>query len=268
MTPCGACRAGFLFDSEMWEKVRCGGSRGRYDSRMETVFRGLRAVGAALWSLLRYASLALYALNAPGIAAPGSSGDVRSFAPGISVSDAETRQTVTLTDDGSDSPTLNIFLPFQEGVSGIGFDRDYVNLPVDVGISFSTTNATTYPEGDAYSTLYPPENVVPLGPLLQFEFPYDAIKFNDDPARKVVIAVPALNPEYRGFFDPVDPLGVEVRIKRADGSESFSLEEYVAGGGIVIYKGAFDRAYGGNPPDIIRVGVQPVDYSGVRERRE
>lgn len=171
-----------------------------------------------------------------------------------------------LTDDGSGSPTLTIFLPFQKGVSGVGFDRDYVRLPVDVGVSFSTTNATTYPEEDAYSKLYPPENVVPLGPLLR-EFPYDAIKFRDDPAQRVVIAVPALNPKFRGFFGLADPLGVELRIRRADGSESFSLEEYVAGGSIILYKGVFDRAFGDSPPDIISVSVQPVDYSGVLETR-
>lgn len=146
----------------------------------------------------------------------------------------------------------------------VAFDRDYTSsLPVGIGVSFSTTNATTYPEGNAYSTLYPPENVVLLGPLLQFELPYSAIKFDDNSAQKVVIVAPVLNPEYRGFFDPADPLGVEVRIRRADGRESFSLEEYVAGGAIIVYKGAFDLAYGGNPPDVVSVSVQPVDYSGV-----
>ena len=179
-----------------------------------------------------------------------------------------TKQTVTLTDDGSDSPILHIDLPFKDNVAEVSFNRTYMTLPVDVSVSLSTTNATTYPEGNTYSTLYPPENVVPLGPLFQFELPYDAIEFNDDPTQRVIAVAPVLNPEFRGFFYPADPLGVEVRIRRADGSESFSLEEYVAGGVIIVYKGAFDLAYGGNPPDVIRVSVQPVGYSGVLERQE
>lgn len=170
-------------------------------------------------------------------------------------------QTLTLTDDGSGSPTLNIFLPFEEGVLGIGLSRDCVNLPADVTVAFS--DATSYPEGDLDSTPYPPESVVPLGPLFRLELPYAALRLDGNPKQRVIAVAPALYPEYRDFFEPTDPLGVEVRIKRADGSESFSLEEYVAGGGIVLHKGAFDLTYGDGPPDIISVSVQPVDYSGV-----
>jgi hypothetical protein len=105
-----------------------------------------------------------------GLSISGGDGITQADVTEESVSGTGTEQMVTLTDDGSGSPTLTIFLPFQKGVSGVGFDRDYVRLPVDVGVSFSTTNTTTYPEEDAYSKLYPPENVVPLGPLLR-EFP-------------------------------------------------------------------------------------------------
>jgi hypothetical protein len=217
------------------------------------------------WRLVTSVALALQAPYSLGMASSSSNGTVLTTVSSVSVKIAESdaEQTMTLTDDGSGSPAVNILLKFQDDISAIAFDRDYLNLPTDVGVSFSTTNATSYPAEEAYSKLYPPENVVPLGPLLSFEFLYSAIKFNDDAAQKVVIVVPLLSPQYRGFFDPADPLGVEVRIKRADGSESFSLEEYVAGGVITVFKGVLDRAYGDTPPDIISVSVQPVDYSGV-----
>lgn len=173
----------------------------------------------------------------------------------------DTEQIVTVTDDGSHSPTLTILLPFEEGVLGIGLSRDCVNLPVDIRVTFS--DPANDPEGDPDSTPYPPESVIPLGPLFRLELPYAALKLDGDPAQKVMAVAPALYPEYRDFFEPTDPLGVEMRIRRADGSESFALEEYVAGGGIILYQGAFDRAYGDEPPDVISVSVQPVDYDGV-----
>lgn len=162
------------------------------------------------WQLVTSVVLVLNAPYNVGMAASRSALSIQGVVSNVIVSGAEQEQTIILTDDGSDSPTLNIFPSFQGSSAAVIFDRDYMTLPVDVGVFFSTINATTYPEGDAYSKLYPSENVVPLGPLFQFELFYSAIKFNDDPVQKVMIVAPVLNPEYRGFFDPADPLGVEV----------------------------------------------------------
>ena len=225
--------------------------------RMDTVLRLWQAAGAALSRLSVRAAVAVFAVTSADLVAVVAGSDRDDQA----VTAVDPEQTLTLTDDGSGSPTLNIFLPFEEGVFGIGLSRDCVKLPIDVRVAFSDT--ANDPDEDPDRTPDSPESVIPLGPLFWLELPYAALKLGGDPAQKVMAVAPALDPEYRDFFEPTDPLGVEVRIRRADGSESFSLEAYTAGGGVIFYKSAFDRAYGDSPPDIISVSVQPVDYDGV-----
>lgn len=178
---------------------------------------------------------------------------------------SDQERVVTIRDDDSDRPVDIVFSPYGQHVGSVGIASQFLETPIDVTISVSPMNATSYPSGKAYGKLYPAENVVPAGPLMTFEFPYDALTLNDETMQKLILVAPA---RYENLpLEANDPLGAEVRITRADGSEDFYLDEYIPGGIIIIFRENLEQAYGNTPPETVRISVQPVDYSGVLERR-
>ena len=153
---------------------------------------------------------------------------------------------------------------FQGNIGGFGFAPDAFAAPFTAQVDVSTANTTAYPDDPDFSARYPAENVTAIGPLLTLAVPYSALRRNGDPAQKAIAAAPALYQQYRSSYEPTDPLGVEVRILRPDGTEDFYLEDYIAGGQIVVLGEALDAAFAdGTPPSTLTISFQPVDLSRV-----
>lgn len=149
---------------------------------------------------------------------------------------------------------------FQGDVGGFGFVPDAFTAPFTAQVSVSA-NTLVYPDDPAFAESYPAANVTPIGPLVTLQVPYRSLTRNDDPAQKIVVASPVLYRQYQGKYEPTDPVVVEVRILRPDGSQDFSLEDYVAGGRIILLGETIDAAFAGSPPpETLTISFQPVDY--------
>jgi PKD repeat protein len=149
-------------------------------------------------------------------------------------------------------------------IAYFGIAPDAIAQPTEAKFSLSSQAATTYPEGASFEKLYPKGNVVPIGPLVTFELPFDSIATSDSESLILFIVTPAIyeNVEFEDYAET----GVEVRIQRADGTEKFYLEDSFPGGRVVFTDNTFTEIYKDNNSAIIRVSVQPVDYLGVTRR--
>jgi PKD repeat protein len=165
----------------------------------------------------------------------------------------------------------SVIIPFGKATIG----RDFASFSVgpnaitkttSIEFTLSSTPATTYPDDSTFKKLYPSENVVPIGPVVTFELRYDSIVTSDSETIGLFVATPALYENVQ--FEDYAETGIEVRILRADGTEDFYLEDSFPGGSVVFYDDTFAHTYGNNPPEIIKVSVQPVDYLGVTQRIE
>ncbi len=150
---------------------------------------------------------------------------------------------------------------FEGDIGGFGFIPKAFTAPFIAQVDVSTTNTLAYPDDPTFAKRYPAANVTPIGPLVTLQVPYNALTRNDDSAQKIVVASPMLYQQYRGKYEPTDPVVVEVRILRPDGSQDFSLEDYIAGGQIVILGETIHAAFVGSTPlETLTISFQPVDY--------
>jgi PKD repeat protein len=149
-------------------------------------------------------------------------------------------------------------------IAYFGIAPDAIVQPTEAKFSLSSQAATTYPEGASFEKLYPKGNVVPIGPLVTFELPYNSISTSASESLILFIVKPAIyeNVEFEDYAET----GIEVRIQRADGTEKFYLEDSFPGGRVVFTENTFTEIYKDNSSAIIRVSVQPVDYLGVTKR--